>query len=49
MTIINVNVKMEVEDPLDDDTEDYIKDMIIQISDGLMAGVISLEIDDGNE
>lgn len=48
MTTININVKMEVESPEYSEDKAYIEEMIRDMSDGLMASIISLEIDYGD-
>lgn len=48
MTTININVKMEIEAPEYSEDRAYIEEMIRDMSDGLMASIISLEIDYGD-
>ena len=45
MTTININVKLEIEAPEYSEDIVYIEEMIRDMSDGLMATIISLEID----
>ena len=45
MTTININVKLEIEAPEYNEDKVYIEKMIGYLSNGLMASVISLEID----
>lgn len=48
MTTININVKLEIEAPEYSEDKAYIEEMIRDMSDGLMASIISLEIDYGD-
>jgi len=48
MTTVNINVKMEIEAPEYSQDKAYIEEMIRDMSDGLMASIISLEIDYGD-
>ncbi len=48
MTTININVKMEIEEPEYSEDKVYIEKMIGYLSTGLMASIISLEIDYGS-
>lgn len=45
MTTVNINVKMEIEAPEYDEDKVYIEKMIGYLSNGLMASIISLEIE----
>ena len=45
MTTININVKMEIEAPEYSQDKAYIEEMIGYLSNGLMASIISLEIE----
>lgn len=45
MTTVNINVKMEIEAPEYSEDKVYIEKMIGYLSNGLMASIISLEID----
>ena len=48
MTTININVKLEIESLEYSEDKVYIEEMIRDMSDGLMATIISLEIDYGD-
>ena len=45
MTTVNINVKMEVEAPEYSEDKVYIEKMIGYLSTGLMASIISLEVE----
>ena len=45
MTTININVKLEIEAPEYSEDKVYIEKMIGYLSNGLMASIISLEIE----
>lgn len=45
MTTININVKMEIESPEYSEDKVYIEEMIGYLSTGLMASIISLEVE----
>ena len=45
MTTININVKLEIEAPESSEDKVYIEKMIGYLSNGLMASIISLEVD----
>ena len=45
MTTININVKLEIEAPESSEDKVYIEKMIGYLSNGLMASIISLEIE----
>ena len=45
MTIININVKMEIEASEHSEDKVYIEKMIGYLSNGLMASIISLEVE----
>lgn len=48
MTTININVKMEIEEPEYSEDKVYIEKMIGYLSNGLMASIISLEVEYGS-
>lgn len=45
MTTVNINVKMEIESPEYSEDKAYIEKMIGYLSNGLMASIISLEVE----
>ena len=45
MATININVKMEIEPPEYSEDKTYIEEMIRYLSNGLLASIISLEIE----
>ena len=45
MTTININAKLEIEAPESSEDKVYIEKMIGYLSNGLMASIISLEVE----